>query len=80
MEFQKLTVYCYNEDPKEDRRITLSPINITIIAAHVEDEVINGRSLRRVAILFVDGGSVEMLVNHSDLELLEGAIGSFCLG
>jgi hypothetical protein len=77
---QKLTVYHYSEIKEEERRITLSPVNITVIAAETEDVVVNGRNLRKTAVLFVDGNSIDLLLNHSDLEMLEGAIGSFCFG
>ena len=80
MEFQKLTVHCYAEDAADERRITLSPQNINVVAAHTEDVTINARSLRHVTVLFADGGSVDLVINHSDLELLEGAVGSFCFG
>lgn len=80
MEFQKLTVHHYGDTTQEDRRITLSPMNIAFIAAEVEDSMVNGRSLRRTSVLFTDGGSADITINHSDLQLLEGAIGSFYLG
>jgi hypothetical protein len=80
MEMEILRVHHYGEKTEDDRRITLSPGMITSVAAAVEDESINGRSLRRVAVLFADGGSLELSVNHADLSLLERAIGSFCMG
>jgi hypothetical protein len=79
MEFQKLTIHHYDEDPKEERRITLSPANIAVVAACIEDISVKGRSLRKVTVLFLDGASVDLTINHSDLELLEAATGSFCL-
>ena len=79
MEMQRLTVHCYAEDAKEERRVTLSPMNVTLIAAEIDDVVVNNRSVRKVSVLFTDGGSVDLIVNHSDLSLLESAIGSFCL-
>lgn len=79
MEFQKLTVYHYAEDSKEERRITFSPQKINLVAAEPEDTIINGRSLRNVSLLFDDGASVDVTINHADLEMLEMAIGAFCL-
>ena len=79
MEFQKLTVHNYGATAEEDRRITLAPANINLAAATTEDSIVNGRSVRVVTILFVDGGSVDITVNHADLSLLEEAIGTFCL-
>jgi hypothetical protein len=80
MEMEVLRVHHYGEKTEDDRRITLSPGMITTVAAGVEDEKINNRSLRRVSVLFADGGTLEMAVNHADLDLLERAIGSFCMG
>lgn len=78
MELQKLTVHNYSENKDEERRITLSPDKITVVAAGVEDVLLNGRSLRTATILFLDGGSIDLLINHADLEMIEGAIGSYC--
>lgn len=80
MEFQVLRVHHYGDTTEEDRRITLSPSNITVVAAEAEDSVVNGRSVRKVTVLMVDGGSVDVVVNHADLELMESAVGSFCFG
>lgn len=80
MQLQKLTVHHYAEIAEEERRITLSPMNITVIAANVEDTLVNGRSVRPVTVLFTDGGSIDLVVNHADLELLESAVGTFCFG
>ena len=79
IEFQRLTVLHYGETTQEDRRITLSPMNIVLVAAEVDDVVVNGRSVRKVTVLFLDQSSVDVVVNHADLELMEAAIGSFCL-
>jgi len=80
MELSRLTVRNYDELPENEKRITLSPDKINLIAADVEDIKINGRALRHVTVLFMDGGSVDLVVDHADLSLLEGAIGSFYLG
>jgi hypothetical protein len=80
MELQKLTVHNYSEELANERRITLSPMHIVLVAAGTDDISIRGRSLRIVSIMFDDGGSIDLILNHSDLELLESAIGSFCLG
>jgi hypothetical protein len=80
MEFLKLTVTHHGETTEEDRRITISPMNVVVVAAGVEDTAVNGRMLRRVTVLFTDGGSADLVINHSDLQMLESAIGSYCLG
>lgn len=80
MEMYKLTLTHYAEKPEEERRITLSPQLITVVAAQVEDIQVNGRSLRAVSVLFMDGGAIDLLLNHADLETLETAIGSYGFG
>ncbi len=80
MEFLKLTVYSYGDIAEEDRRVTLNPANITVVAAATEDTVVNGRHLRLTTVLFSDGGSVDLKINNQDLETLESAVGSYCLG
>ena len=77
MEMQKLTVHHYAENQADDRRITISPGNITVVSAEIEDVHVRGLALRNVAILFLDGGSLEICVNHSDLTQLEEATGSY---
>jgi len=79
MNVLKLTVHCYAENPLEERRTTLSPHKIDFISAAVEDIVLNGRSLRQVSVIFDEGLSCDLVLNHSDLELLESAVGSYCL-
>lgn len=78
MNMQKLTVFHYGETTEEDRRITLSLMNITVVAAATEDTTVNGRSLRSVAVLFTDGSSVDLLINHEDMMTIETAVGSYC--
>jgi hypothetical protein len=76
MRVQKLTVHGYAEDVVDERRITFNPEHIISIIAGAEDVVVNNRSLRYVTVLFIDGGSVDAILNHGDLELIENAIGS----
>lgn len=79
MEYRKLTVFHYGETSEEDRRITISPNLVTVVAAQNTDVTVNGRQLRHVTLLFTDGGSVDVTINHFDLEMLESAIGSYSL-
>lgn len=80
MEMEVLRVHHYGAKTEDDRRVTISPGMVTAISAGVDDEMINGRSLRRISVSLVDGGSLDLSVNHADLSLLERAIGSFCMG
>lgn len=80
MHMQILRVQHYGETPADDRRVTIQVANINTVVAMNEDTEINGRSLRHVSVLYVSGNSIDLTVNHADLELLESATGSFCLG
>ena len=79
MEMKQLTVYHYGDTSEEDRRVTLSLHMIVGLSAKTEDTVLNGRSLREVSVLLVEGEKEELLINHQDLESLELAVGSYCL-
>ena len=78
MEMHTLRVYHYGATPEEDRRITLSPANVAMLASETEDVQVQGRTVRNISVLFVDGGSVGVTVAHDDLELLEATIGAYC--
>jgi len=80
MELEVLRVLSYGETPEQDLRITISPMNVLAIVAENEDSTIQGRAVRRVDVLLGEGEQLSVVVNHQDLELLERAIGSFCLG
>ncbi len=80
MEFQKLVVYHYGETSEDDRRVTISPMQVNLIAFETEDTIVNGRSLRRASVLFSDGSSCDLAVNHQDMSTLEEAVGAYCLG
>lgn len=75
-----LTVHCYAEDPTQERRVTLSPGLITVIAAATEDTMISGKARRMVTVMFVDSSSLDLFLDCSDLLMLEETIGSFCMG
>jgi hypothetical protein len=78
MQLQVLRVFHYDDkDPNENKRITLSPMNIAAVTADVEDVVIQGRSLRKTSVIMMDAGTLPLNINHQDLELLERAVGSF---
>ena len=80
MNIQRLTLRHYGATEAEDRRITLSPMNILAAVAKIDDIQLNGRSLREISVLMVDQANIDLIVNHADLQLLEDAVGSFCLG
>jgi hypothetical protein len=78
MNAQTLRVQNYGKTAAEDRRITISPMHAIFCSAKTEDTVLDGRSLREVDVYFDGGGVLPIIVNHSDLELLENTIGFFC--
>jgi hypothetical protein len=76
-EVQVLRVHHIDADEKEDRRVTIAPMNVAALVAHEEDTIVRGRSVREISIMFLDGGNISIAVNHSDLELLETTIGAY---
>ena len=80
MEMQTLRVHSYGETAEDDRRVTIAPNNVVALAASTEDTQVQGRTLRGVSVLFIDGGSMDLVVDHADLQLLETTIGAFSFG
>lgn len=74
-----LRVMHYGETEAENKRITLSPMNLLALAADIEDVTVQGRSLRNVVALAVEGSNLPLCVDHADLELLESAVGSYII-
>jgi hypothetical protein len=80
MILEQLTVHHYDEENEsEDKRITLAPHHIIAIAATPDDVQVRGIKLRGATVLMADGNSLPLFINHSDLMLLERAIGSYSL-
>ena len=77
---QVLRVHHYGETAEEDRRITIAPAQVSVIAAEVDDVQLQGRSVRKTTILMSDGASIDVNVNHADLDLLETTVGAFYIG
>lgn len=67
----------YGDTEDQNRRMTLSPSNICGLAAEMDDTIVQGRSLRRVGVMMMDGEEILLVVNHADLALMERAVGSF---
>jgi hypothetical protein len=80
MEMQTLRVHSYGETPEDDRRVTIAPNNVVALAASTDDVQVQGRSLRAISVLFVDGGAMDLVVDHADLQLLEDTIGAYSFG
>ena len=74
---QVLTVQHYAEDVSQLKRVTLAVPKINAVSASVEDISVNGLHVRPVTVWFQDGAMIDLVVNHSDLDLMERAIGSF---
>ena len=70
-----LTVTSFGETAQEDLRVTLSPMNIKMTAA--KDGEVQGRPIKMVAVLFMDGESVELNLNEYDLLQVENVIGAY---
>jgi len=80
MEMQTLRVHSYGDVAEDDRRVTIAPNNVVALAASTDDVQVQGRSLRAISVLFVDGGAMDLVVDHADLQLLEDTIGAYSFG
>ena len=76
--YQILRVQHYGTNEKENRRVTLSPSSLNAVVADDEDTIVQGRSVRNVLLIMMNSQPLEITIGHADLELIEGAIGSFC--
>lgn len=77
MIYKLLTVNHYGDLETDNRRMTISPSNIAALAADHNDVTLQGRSLRKVSVCMMDGGTLDLTVNHADLALMEEAVGAF---
>lgn len=76
---QTLKVLHYGETEPENRMITISPVNVLIIAAPLVCEQVQGREIKRVSVLLIDGGETEVCISEVDLDQLEQAVGAYGL-
>ena len=79
MDVRVLTVTSYGDTEEEVVRITVAPHNVQMIIANSVDIVKFGLRLKRVNVLFMDGGNAELFVTDLDLTSLERAIGTYIL-
>ena len=80
VDVQVLRVHHYDEDESQDRRITIAPANVDSLVVKTEDTQVRGRSVREVTVLFSQGQTIAIAINHADLELLESTVGAFFVG
>lgn len=70
-----LTFTHFGETEAENARMTLSPMNVKLLAAF--DDTRQGRPVKRVSVLFLEGDSVEVFVSEMDLLQIEQAVGMY---
>lgn len=79
MNLRVLRVDHYGDTEQDNKRFTLAPTEVVALIADPDDVAIQGRQLRRVTALMKDGMSIDLIVNHADLESLEKAVGAYML-
>lgn len=72
-----LTVLSYGAEPGESYRVTLQPMNVSMVTAYESLVERQGMSLRKVIIRFAEEGGCELYINGDDLRILEEAIGFY---
>lgn len=62
-----------NNSPEEDAKVTLNPYSLqTVVSRDIE---VNGVKLKKVTIIFVDSGAIDLNVNFMDAQSIEDAVG-----
>lgn len=76
-----LSNYGVQEDGKVIKaRVTLAPHMIQVVIAGEETQfVMEGREIKKVNVLLLDGNNIELLISEVDLISLERAIGTYIL-
>lgn len=70
-----LTVQNFGDTEAENGRVTLAPMAIKMVASF--DDTKQGRSLKRLHVLFLEGDNVELYVSEMDALTIEQAIGTY---
>jgi hypothetical protein len=76
---QVLKVMHYGPTEEDNRMVTISPVNVLMLAAPLVYERIQDREVKRVTVLMIDGGETEVCINDMDLDQLEQAVGAYGL-
>lgn len=70
-----LTVMHLGETEEENARITFSPMNVKMLAAL--DDTRQGRPVKKVSVLFIEGDNTEIFISEIDLLTFERAVGMY---
>lgn len=77
-----LTVINHGEDDLDaevQTRITMAPHHIQTVIASVDYVKKFGRDLKKVNVIYMDGGMIELFVSDLDLTSIERAVGTYFL-
>lgn len=59
--------------PQEDAKVTLNPYSLqTVVSRDIEVDMVK---LKKLTIIFADGGALELNVNFMDAQSIEDAVG-----
>lgn len=72
-----LKVTSYDEAEEGSKEITLSPGMIKAIIADPVAHVRQGKAVKSVTLLLVEGDALEMAIGQRDLDTLEEVVGSY---
>jgi hypothetical protein len=74
-----LTVRNYGDTEEEITEVTIGPDNVQMVIANTKDMVKFGLRLKKVNVLFMDGGNAELHISAMDLIDLQRAVGNYIL-
>jgi hypothetical protein len=72
-----LKVTNYGETEAENKEVTISPMVIKAVMADVVAHEKQGRAVKNVALLLIEGDTMELVISDRDLYTLEEVVGSY---
>lgn len=72
-----LKVTSYGEVLDDNKEVTLSPGMIKAIFADVVSSVTQGKVVKNVSLLMIEGDTIEIVIGESDLYKLEEVVGGY---
>lgn len=72
-----LKVTSYDEEETGNKEVTLSPGMIKAVIADPVAHIRQGKAVKAVSLLLVEGDALEIVVSQRDLDTLEEVVGSY---
>lgn len=77
MALRTLKVTNYAENEADNKEVTIAPAVIKAVIADAVAHVRQSKSVKNVAILLMEGDSIELTISEYDLHTLEEVVGGY---